>query len=117
MLPDVTSATIVDISVVQDLKDMPNARVAVVSVTNQPDVASGDQPRSVVESMNDVVRVSLDPDSIMVCYQGEADRCECRKPAPGVLLAAGQELGLDPARSFIVGNRWRDIERGVELGA
>ena len=48
----------------------------------------------------------------MVCYHDEADGCECRKPTPGMLLAAADELGLDLARSFMVGDRWRDIDAG-----
>jgi len=93
-----------------------DAGFAVVIVTNQPDVARGDQQRAVVESMNDVVRKALEPDSIMVCYHGDADGCECRKPAPGMLLAAAEELGLDLARSFMVGDRWRDIDAGRRAG-
>ncbi len=93
-----------------------DAGFAVVIVTNQPDVARGDQRRAVVESMNEVVREVLEPDSIMVCYHDEADGCGCRKPAPGMLLAAAQELGLDLVRSFMVGDRWRDIDAGRRAG-
>ena len=93
-----------------------DAGFAVVIVTNQPDVARGEQGRAVVESMNEVVREALEPDSIMVCYHDEADGCGCRKPAPGMLLAAAEELGLDLVRSFMVGDRWRDIDAGRRAG-
>jgi D-glycero-D-manno-heptose 1,7-bisphosphate phosphatase len=93
-----------------------DAGFAVVIVTNQPDVARGDQQRTVVESMNEVVRQALEPDSIMVCYHDEAEGCECRKPAPGMLLAAAEDLRLDLARSFMVGDRWRDIVAGRRAG-
>ena len=101
------------VSAVHRLRD---AGFAVVIVTNQPDVARGDQCRAVVESMNEVVREALEPNSIMVCYHDETVGCECRKPAPGMLLAAANELGLDLARSFMVGDRWRDIDAGRRAG-
>jgi D-glycero-D-manno-heptose 1,7-bisphosphate phosphatase len=42
--------------------------------------------------------------------------CECRKPAPGMLLEAGREHDIDLARSFAVGDRWTDVEAGVRAG-
>lgn len=42
--------------------------------------------------------------------------CECRKPKPGMILAAARDHGLDLARSFVVGDRWRDVEMGVAAG-
>jgi D-glycero-D-manno-heptose 1,7-bisphosphate phosphatase len=92
------------------------AGFAVVVVTNQPDVARGDQRREVVEAMNDIVREALQPDAIMVCFQDETDGCDCRKPAPGMLLAAAADLELDLSGSFMVGDRWRDIEAGRRAG-
>lgn len=51
-----------------------------------------------------------------VCYHDDADGCECRKPKPGMLLAAARDFGIDLARSFMVGDRWRDIEAGRRAG-
>jgi D-glycero-D-manno-heptose 1,7-bisphosphate phosphatase len=42
--------------------------------------------------------------------------CECRKPAPGMLRRAERDLGLDLARSFVVGDRWLDVELGMRVG-
>ena len=42
--------------------------------------------------------------------------CDCRKPKPGMILAAAADHGLDVARSFVVGDRWRDIEMGIAAG-
>jgi D-glycero-D-manno-heptose 1,7-bisphosphate phosphatase len=92
------------------------AGFAVVVVTNQPDVARGDQRREVVEAMNDMVREALQPDAIIVCFHDDADGCDCRKPAPGMLLAAAADLELDLSGSFMVGDRWRDIEAGRRAG-
>jgi D-glycero-D-manno-heptose 1,7-bisphosphate phosphatase len=44
-------------------------------------------------------------------------QCDCRKPAPGLLRLAAQELHLDLARSFVVGDRWHDVSAGRAAGA
>jgi D-glycero-D-manno-heptose 1,7-bisphosphate phosphatase len=92
------------------------AGYAVVVATNQPDVSRGDQEQAVVEAMHGVVRDALAPDAIMVCYHDDAEGCECRKPAPGMLLQAARDLNLNLTRSFMVGDRWRDIEAGRRAG-
>lgn len=43
--------------------------------------------------------------------------CECRKPAPGLLLRAARELEIDLSRSFAVGDRWQDLDVGTAVGA
>jgi len=102
--------------VVEAVHLLRRAGFAIVIVTNQPDVARGDQRRSVVEAMNELVRQALEPDRIDVCYHDEADGCDCRKPAPGMLLAAAKDLALDLSASFMVGDRWRDIDAGRQAG-
>jgi D-glycero-D-manno-heptose 1,7-bisphosphate phosphatase len=42
--------------------------------------------------------------------------CRCRKPAPGMIEQACRELDLDPAASFMVGDRWIDVDCGVAAG-
>jgi D-glycero-D-manno-heptose 1,7-bisphosphate phosphatase len=102
--------------VAEAVQRLRRAAFAVVIVTNQPDVARGEQRRSVVEAMNELLREALDPDRIMVCYHDDTDDCPCRKPAPGMLLAAAEDLALDLAASFMVGDRWRDIDAGRRAG-
>ena len=51
-------------------------------------------------------------DAIEVCDHDDADHCDCRKPKPGMLLHAAQRDGIALAESFMVGDRWRDIEAG-----
>jgi D-glycero-D-manno-heptose 1,7-bisphosphate phosphatase len=102
--------------VIEAVERVHQAGFAVVVVTNQPDVSRGDQERAVVEAMHDLVRDALAPDAIMVCYHDDAEGCECRKPAPGMLHQAARDLALDLTRSFMVGDRWRDIEAGQRAG-
>jgi D-sedoheptulose 7-phosphate isomerase len=85
-------------------------------VTNQPDVARGTLDRDTVERIHAKLASSLPLDEILVCYHSDEDRCPCRKPKPGLLLDAGQKRGLDLTASFMVGDRWRDVEAGHNAG-
>jgi D-glycero-D-manno-heptose 1,7-bisphosphate phosphatase len=92
------------------------AGCVLVVVSNQPDVARGKQTRGAVEAINLELCRRLPLDSVRVCYHDTGDRCACRKPAPGLLLAAAAELGLDLQRSFMVGDRPSDVEAGRRAG-
>ena len=82
-------------------------------VTNQPDVARGLQTRETVDAINAALAAALPLDEMRVCFHGDADRCGCRKPEPGLLLQApAHDLG----RSILIGDRWRDIEAGRRAG-
>jgi transaldolase len=87
-----------------------------IVVTNQPDVARGTQRRDVVEAMNAKLRAALPVDEVIVCWHHDGDGCDCRKPKPGALLDAARRHGIDLAQSFMVGDRWRDIEAGQRAG-
>jgi len=85
-----------------------------VVVTNQPDVGRGTQSREAVEAMHEKLRAAIPAlDSVEVCYHGGArhnDPCDCRKPKPGMLLRAAADHGIDLKRSFLIGDRWRDVD-------
>ena len=88
----------------------------IVVVTNQPDVATGLQAREVVESMHKKLLAAAICDDIKVCYHTDDDACECRKPKPGMLLEAAKQWQIDLQRSFMVGDRWRDVAAGKAAG-
>lgn len=92
------------------------ARYCLIVVTNQPDVGAGRQRREVVEAMHDRIRRELPVSDIRVCYHQDQDRCNCRKPKPGMLIAAARDRGIALAQSFMIGDRWRDIEAGRAVG-
>ena len=98
------------------LLELANAGFVLVVVTNQPDVARGTQRREIVEAMHAKLEASLPLDAVYCCFHDDADACHCRKPAPGLLLDAAGDLDLDLARSFIIGDRWRDTEAGAAAG-
>lgn len=85
-------------------------------VTNQPDVARGTQSREVVETMHVRMAATLPIDDFFVCWHDDADRCDCRKPLPGLLYSAADRYEVDLRRSFLIGDRWRDIDAGAAAG-
>ena len=87
-----------------------------IVVTNQPDVARGIIRREDVERMHAALRAALPLDDVAVCYHDDADACACRKPLPGMLLQAAAAHEIDLAASFMIGDRWRDIDAGAAAG-
>ena len=93
------------------------AGFVLVVATNQPDVGRGTQSQDIVEAMHAKLRRLVPSlDHIEVCYAPGLDKSappdRRRKPEPGMLLDASLLLGLDLARSWMVGDRWRDIDCG-----
>ena len=94
------------------------ARFLLIVATNQPDVGRGTLKKEIVEQIHAHMISRLPIDRVEVCYhpgQGQSD-CDCRKPRPGMLLHAARELGLDLRQSWMVGDRWRDVDCGHAAG-
>jgi D-glycero-D-manno-heptose 1,7-bisphosphate phosphatase len=102
--------------VVDACTDLKRAGFALVVVTNQPDIARGTQTQAEVDLMHEQLRSLVPVDDVCVCPHDDVDACACRKPQPGMLLAAAERLGLDLARSACVGDRWRDVEAARRAG-
>jgi D-glycero-D-manno-heptose 1,7-bisphosphate phosphatase len=89
-----------------------------VVATNQPDVGRGTMKQSLVESIHAHMLSRLPIDRVEVCFhpgKGVSD-CDCRKPKPGMLLNAARALNIDLSRSWMVGDRWRDVDCGHAAG-
>jgi D-glycero-D-manno-heptose 1,7-bisphosphate phosphatase len=87
-----------------------------IVTTNQPDVARGKVPLSFVENIHTLLAAELPIDDFQVCYHDNVDNCSCRKPAPGMLLSAARAQSISLTNSYMVGDRWRDIEAGRQAG-
>ena len=90
-----------------------------VVVTNQPDVGRGTQSQPMVEAMHEyLMRIIPEITCIEVCYDpgGDTPPSKYRKPAPGMLHRAKEKLGLDLSRSWMIGDRWRDVDCGHRAG-
>ena len=85
-----------------------------VVVTNQPDVGRGTQTREAIEAMHSKLRAAIPVlDAIEVCFHAGAahgEPCDCRKPKPGMLLRAAAAYAIDLKKSFLIGDRWRDVD-------
>jgi D-glycero-D-manno-heptose 1,7-bisphosphate phosphatase len=93
-----------------------SAGFLLIGVTNQPDVARGTLERQLVEDINKALMAALPLDGIRVCYHDDRDGCNCRKPLPGLLTKAAEELDIDLSTSFMIGDRWKDIQAGHHAG-
>ena len=102
---------------------------AVVIVTNQAGIARGIFKEAFVADAHRHISERLaaggawidgfyycphHPEAVVEAYRV---RCECRKPQPGMLTRATADFGIDLARSFVVGDRWHDLEAGQAVGA
>ncbi|HWB86683.1 MAG TPA: HAD family hydrolase [Bryobacteraceae bacterium] len=98
------------------LARLKEAGFLLIVVTNQPDIARGVTPRAAVDAVNAALGAVLPVDDFFVCWHDDRNRCECRKPKPGLLLEAAAKYDIDLAQSFLIGDRWRDIDAGAAAG-
>ncbi len=87
-----------------------------IVATNQPDIARKRLTRAQVDAMNGHLRSNLPLDAVEVCVHDDADNCACRKPKPGLLLNAAKRDDIALDESFMIGDRFRDIEAGHSAG-
>ncbi|HYK18525.1 MAG TPA: HAD family hydrolase [Bryobacteraceae bacterium] len=92
------------------------AEFALILITNQPDIARGTANASEVGEIHSRLRRFLQLDDVRVCPHDDDARCDCRKPKPGLLLEAAETWNIDLGSSFVVGDRWRDVEAGQRAG-
>jgi len=98
------------------LNNLKEAGYLLIVVTNQPDVASGKTSKLAVDRINNLLVDSLPIDEIRTCFHEDKDGCQCRKPLPGLLISASRERQISLEASFMIGDRWRDIEAGQAAG-
>lgn len=112
--------TLDELKVISDarsaLSRLKEAGYLLVVVTNQPDVPRGTQTREVVDAINAAIGTALPIDDFFICFHDDADGCHCRKPKPGLLIDAATKHEIDLPSSFMIGDRWRDIDAGAAAG-
>jgi D-glycero-D-manno-heptose 1,7-bisphosphate phosphatase len=89
-----------------------------IVATNQPDVGRGTQQKEIVDQIHAYMLKELPLDDVEVCFhsgRGTSD-CQCRKPKPGMLLHTAEKWNIDLAQSWMIGDRWRDIDCGHAAG-
>jgi D-glycero-D-manno-heptose 1,7-bisphosphate phosphatase len=98
------------------LRRLKQAGYLLIVVTNQPDIARGTQTREVVDQINAALGEALPIDEFVICAHDDADNCLCRKPKAGMVLEAAARHAVDMGASFLIGDRWRDIDCGAAAG-
>lgn len=103
------------------IRRLNEANLPVIVVTNQSGISRGIFPESLVVEIHqrmteELVAQGARLDGFYYCAHTRQDDCDCRKPLPGLLLRAAREHGIDLARSFVVGDRYGDIELAHAVG-
>jgi D-glycero-D-manno-heptose 1,7-bisphosphate phosphatase len=103
------------------IRRLNEARIPVIVVTNQSGVARNIFPESLVHEVHKKVISELAVagahlDGIYFCPHKTEDACECRKPNPGLLERAARDHALDLAASWVVGDRYADLEMAHTTG-
>lgn len=106
-----------------------DAGYLIVIVTNQSGVARGMFPEERVHEVHDRLTEMLSVHGVVVAnyfycphHPSAGDNpaytrvCACRKPAPGMLLRAADELGIDLAQSMMIGDKECDVQAGAAAG-
>lgn len=87
-----------------------------IVTTNQPDLATGKNSWDTLNEMHRRMNGIFRLDAYEICPHLDADQCDCRKPLPGMLTRAAKREDIDLTQSWMVGDRWRDIEAGQAAG-
>jgi D-glycero-D-manno-heptose 1,7-bisphosphate phosphatase len=98
---------------VQRLRD---AGFLTVLATNQPAIARGQMSWETLNEMHRLLQAAVPLDDIEVCPHVDADNCACRKPKPGMLLAAAEKLSIDLPGSYFIGDTGRDVKAALAAG-
>lgn len=104
------------------IRRLNQAEIPVIVVTNQSGIARNIFPESLVHEVHKKMVAELAAegawiDAIYFCPHKSEDVCECRKPNPGMLERAAREHGLDLGASWVVGDRYADLEMAHAAGA
>jgi D-glycero-D-manno-heptose 1,7-bisphosphate phosphatase len=87
-----------------------------IVLTNQPDIARGSLTWADLNAMHEHMAKSLPLDAFRVCSHDDSDGCACRKPKPGLIFRAAEDFSIDRSASFMIGDRWKDMDAGAAAG-
>lgn len=111
------------------LRLLKRAGYTLVVVTNQSGIAQGLIDPGFIQICHDEMRARLerggaDLDALYYCTHHPrgsikelAVECRCRKPSPGMVEDAVRDLGVDPTQSWVIGDKWLDVNLGRAVGA
>ncbi len=103
------------------IRRLHEARLKVVVISNQSGVARGYFSLALMEEVNRRLTRLLAAggarlDGFYICTHHPSENCPCRKPKPELILRAARDLDLDLSRSYLVGDRYTDLETAANAG-
>ena len=106
---------------IKTLSNPVTEKYKIIVVTNQSAVGRNLISFETAREINDKLGIAIKQmggkvDGIYMCPHTPEDQCSCRKPQPGLLLQAAQELSLDLSASWMIGDAWSDLLAGQEAG-
>ena len=135
---NVLNVDYINVHKIEDWKWMPTAREAIkycndngylaIVITNQSGIAKGLFTEDDVKKLHNFVqdelkKVGAHLDAFYYCPHHEEGtvapyniKCDCRKPAPGMVLQACKDFDIDVKQSYFIGDKSRDVECGINAG-
>jgi len=109
-------------SAIEGMKALQSAGFGLAIVTNQSGIARGyfdhDRLAAIHQRLEELLAAEdIRLDGIFYCPHTPDDKCDCRKPAPGLAEQAAAQLGFAPSRSFVIGDKACDVDLGRVIGA
>jgi D-glycero-D-manno-heptose 1,7-bisphosphate phosphatase len=112
--------TLEDFSLFPDVSEpvrrLRGAGFLTVLATNQPAIGREQMTWETLNEMHRLLQATVPLDDIEICPHVDADNCACRKPKPGMLLAAAEKLGIDLPASYFIGDTGRDVKAALAAG-
>ena len=91
-----------------------NKEFLIFIITNQPDVYRGINTKKNVIEINNYLKKILPIKKIYTCFCSSKN-CIFRKPNPGMMIDASKKYNIDLKKSYVVGDRWKDIDAGHKV--
>lgn len=95
------------------LKYLKKKNYLLIVITNQPDIKSGKLKLNKLLKMNNILINKLKINEIFICKHDDRDCCNCRKPKNQLIENAIKKYSIDRRKSFLIGDRKKDIEAGL----
>ena len=99
-----------------DIKKLKNRGFKVFVITNQPDIGNKLLKKKTLNEMHSLLKTKVPIDKIYFCPHTKNDRCKCRKPKPGMIIKASNNLKIRLKESYVIGDRKTDIDAGLKAG-